>query len=185
MLSKGDEYPIHQTPEPIAFSGTDRNFYDRYFFNGYQPDGTEFFAVAFGVYPHLNVADASFVVVRNGVEVALHASRWLGDRMDLTVGPVKIEILEPLNKLKVTVDSAEHGLKGEIIFTGRAFPLEEPRFIRRVGRDQIPDHVPPELVFEPEGALSQAGNNGAPRMSRKSPSGTIADCPNHLSSAHA
>ena len=49
MLTKGDDYPIHQTPEPIAFSGTDRNFYDRYFFNGYQPDGTEFFAVAFGV----------------------------------------------------------------------------------------------------------------------------------------
>ena len=34
-LSKGDDYPIHQTPEPIAYAGTDRNFYDRYFFNGY------------------------------------------------------------------------------------------------------------------------------------------------------
>ena len=86
MLTKGDEYPIHQTPEPIAYSGTDRNFYDRYFFNGYKDDGSDFFAIAFGVYPHLNVADASFVVVRNGVEVALHASRWLGDRMDLNHG---------------------------------------------------------------------------------------------------
>ena len=35
MLSKGDDYPIHQTSEPIAYAGTDRNFYDRYFFNGY------------------------------------------------------------------------------------------------------------------------------------------------------
>ncbi|MCA6242508.1 MAG: hypothetical protein IM666_01890, partial [Phenylobacterium sp.] len=68
MLTKGDDFPIHQTPEPIAFSGTDRNFYDRYFFNGYQPDGTEFFAVAFGVYPHLNIADAHFSVIRDGVE---------------------------------------------------------------------------------------------------------------------
>ena len=54
MLTKADDFPIHQTPEPIAYAGTDRNFYDRYFFNGYQPDGTEFFAIAFGVYPHLN-----------------------------------------------------------------------------------------------------------------------------------
>ena len=77
MLTKGDDFPIHQTPEPIAFSGTDRNFYDRYFFNGYQPDGTEFFAVAFGVYPHLNVADAHFSVIRDGVEHCLHASRVL------------------------------------------------------------------------------------------------------------
>ena len=39
MLTKADDFPIHQTPEPIAYSGTDRNFYDRYFFNGYNPDG--------------------------------------------------------------------------------------------------------------------------------------------------
>ena len=39
MLTKADDYPVHQLPEPIATSGTDRNFYDRYFFNGYSPDG--------------------------------------------------------------------------------------------------------------------------------------------------
>ena len=62
VLTKGDDYPIHQTADPIAYAGTDRNFYDRYFFNGYAPgvgdDG--FLAVAMGVYPHLNVIDASF-----------------------------------------------------------------------------------------------------------------------------
>ena len=44
MLTKADDYPIHQTPEPIAYSGTDRNFYDRYFFNGYQREGELFCA---------------------------------------------------------------------------------------------------------------------------------------------
>lgn len=141
-LTKGDDYPIHQTADPIAYSGTDRNFYDRYFFNGYHPnEGEDFFAVAFGVYPHLNVADASFVVVRDGVETALHASRWLGDRLDLTAGPVKIEILEPLQKLKVTVDSAEHKLKAEVVFEGRAFPIEEPRFVRRNGTRTFMDYT--------------------------------------------
>ena len=57
MLTAGDEYPIHQTPEPVAFSGSDRNFYDRFFFNGYSADGSVFFAAAMGVYPHLNVID--------------------------------------------------------------------------------------------------------------------------------
>ena len=57
VLTKGDEYPVHQTPEPIAYSGTDRNFYDRYFFNGYEPDGGNFFAAAFGVYPQLGIVD--------------------------------------------------------------------------------------------------------------------------------
>ena len=57
MLTKADDYPIHQTPEPIAYSGSNRNFYDRYFFNGYQKRGDLFFAAALGV-----VATAVFLI---------------------------------------------------------------------------------------------------------------------------
>ena len=104
MLTKGDDYPIHQTPEPIAYAGSDRNFYDRYFFNAYSQDGSAFVAVAYGVYPALNVADAHIAIVKDGKERCLHASRVLGlERMDLRVGPISIDILEPLQKLKVTV----------------------------------------------------------------------------------
>lgn len=141
MLTKADDFPIHQTPEPIAYSGTDRNFYDRYFFNGYQPDGTEFFAIAFGVYPHLNVADAHFSVIRNGIEHCLHASRVLHmERMDLTAGPIRIEVLEPLQKLKVTVARTD-GIAAEIVFEGRTFPIEEPRFMRRIGPRAFMDYT--------------------------------------------
>jgi hypothetical protein len=143
-LSKGDDYPIHQTPEPVAYAGTDRNFYDRYFFNGYsaEPGNTSFFAAAFGVYPHLNIADAAFVVVRNGVETALHASRCLHmERMDLAVGPVRIEVVEPLHKLRVIVDAPDHGLATDIVFTGRSAPIEEPRFVRRIGPRTLMDYT--------------------------------------------
>jgi hypothetical protein len=141
-LTRGDDFPIHQTSEPIAYSGTDRNFYDRYFFNGYGLEGELFFALAFGVYPHLNIADASFCVVRDGVQTALHASRWLNmERMDLTVGPIAIEVVEPLRRLKLIVDAPENGLKAEILFEGRAFPVEEPRFIRRNGPRAFMDYT--------------------------------------------
>src|SRR5579872_4411656 len=96
MLTKADDYPIHQLPEPIATSGTDRNFYDRYFFNGYTRDGGVFFAVALGVYPHLNVMDASFSTITDGVQHNLRASRLLAmERMDTTVGPIAVEVIEP------------------------------------------------------------------------------------------
>jgi hypothetical protein len=142
VLTKGDDFPIHQTSEPVAYSGTDRNFYDRYFFNGYGMEGEGFFALAFGVYPHLNIADASFCMVRDGVQTDLHASRWLGmERMDLTVGPISLEVLEPLNRLALKVEAPEHGLRAEIVFTGRAFPVEEPRFIRRQGPRAFMDYT--------------------------------------------
>jgi hypothetical protein len=139
-LSRGDDYPIHQTPDPIAFSGTDRNFYDRYFFNGYAPDGSSFFAVAFGVYPHLDVADAHFCVVRDGVQHCLHASRRLGmERMDLACGPIRIEVVEPLNSLRVIVNG--EGLAADLTFTGRAFPIAEPRFTWRIGPRTLMDYT--------------------------------------------
>ncbi|MFI4935231.1 MAG: hypothetical protein ACHP7N_11465 [Caulobacterales bacterium] len=141
-LTRGDDYPIHQTSEPIAYAGTDRNFYDRYFFNGYGAEGELFFAMAFGVYPHLNIADASFCVIRDGAQTSLHASRWLNmERMDLTVGPISLEVLEPLQRLKIKVDAPNQGLKAEIVFTGRAFPIEEPRFIRRQGPRAMMDYT--------------------------------------------
>jgi hypothetical protein len=141
MLTKGDEYPIHQTAEPIAFSGTDRNFYDRYFFNGYQSDGSGFFALAFGVYPHLNVADAHFSCVRNGVQHCLHGSRLLAmERMDLQVGPIRIEIVEPLKALRIIV-TLQDGVSADLTFTGRAFPVEEPRFTRRIGPRTFMDYT--------------------------------------------
>jgi len=140
MLSWADEYPIHQTPEPIAFSGTDRNFYDRYFFNGYRRDGGLFFAAALGCYPHVNIMDGSFCVVKDGVQYNLHASRHLNmERMDIHAGPIRIEILEPLRKLRVIVSENEHGITADLTFTGRAVPLQEPRFTRRNGPRTLMD----------------------------------------------
>lgn len=146
MLTKGDDFPIHQTPEPIAYSGTDRNFYDRYFFNGYAPAGQGdqglFFSAALGVYPHLNIMDASFCITQDGVQTAIHASKWLMmERLDMQVGPIRIEVVEPLQKLKIVVDDAERGIKAEMLFEGRAFPIEEPRFIRRSGPRAFMDYT--------------------------------------------
>lgn len=141
VLTRGDEYPIHQTPEPVAYAGTDRNFYDRYFFNGYAPDGSGFFAAAFGVYPHLDVADAHFSFLRGGVQHCLHASCELGmERMALEVGPIAIEVIEPLRRLKVTIAETE-GLAGEFTFTSRGAPIEEPRFIHRTGPRAFMDYT--------------------------------------------
>ena len=136
VLTRGDDYPIHQTADPVAYAGTDRNFYDRYFFNGYpaEPGEDGFFAAALGVYPHLNVIDASVCWLKDGRQVNLHGSRGLGmERMDTQVGGIAVEVIEPLKSLRVTVEAPGEGIRADLVFTGRAFPLEEPRFTRRNG----------------------------------------------------
>lgn len=142
MLTKADDYPVHQLPEPIATSGTDRNFYDRYFFNGYTLDGQVFFAVALGVYPHLNVMDAAFSLVVDGVQHNLRASRVLNmERLDTHVGPISIEVLEPLNRLRIRVNDTERNIRADLTFHARAKPVEEPRFTFRQGPRTILDYT--------------------------------------------
>jgi hypothetical protein len=134
VLSSGDDYPIHQTPDPVALAGTDRNFYDRYFFNGYTAAGDVYFAAALGVYPQLNIMDAAFSVVVEGRQLNLHASRILGaDRMDTRVGPIEIRVIEPLRVLQVLVDDPEHGVAADLVFRGRSPVVGEPRYTRRTG----------------------------------------------------
>ncbi len=140
MLSKGDDYPIHQTAEPIAFAGTDRNFYDRYFFNGYSRDGALFFAGALGVYPHLNIMDAAFSVMVGGRQHCLFASRIMGfERMDTRVDPIAVEVIEPLQRLRLSVAPNDSGLAADLVMAGRAPAIEEPRFTRRVGTRTLMD----------------------------------------------
>ena len=139
MLTAGDEYPIHQTPEPVAFAGSDRNFYDRFFFNGYSADGSTFFAAAMGVYPHLNIIDASVSILRGGKQASVFMSRPLNmERMDTFVGPLSVSVIEPLKKVRLTLKETE-GLALDVEFTGRAFPIEEPRFTRRIGPRMMMD----------------------------------------------
>jgi hypothetical protein len=140
MLTKADDFPIHQRPEPVAFAGTDRNFYDRYFFNGYTPDGALFFAAALGVYPHLNVTDAAFSVLSGGKQRSVIASRILHhERLDTHVEPIAVVVEAPLERLRVTIGPNEAGIEADLLFTARAAPIEEPRFTRRVGSRTLMD----------------------------------------------
>ncbi|MDY7103764.1 MAG: hypothetical protein S0880_21485 [Actinomycetota bacterium] len=143
MITPFDDFPIHQTPEPIAQPATgDRNVYDRYFFNGYRADGSLFFAAAWGLYPNRSVQDAAFSVVRDGVQTSVHGSRRAPlDRVDMRVGPITVEVLEPLRRLRVVVAPNDAGIEADLTFTRVTDALEEPRFTRYAGTRKIMDYT--------------------------------------------
>ncbi|HET8931646.1 MAG TPA: hypothetical protein VFN21_13380, partial [Acidimicrobiales bacterium] len=59
-----DEFPIHQTQASLRHVATsDRNFYDRAYFNAHDRTGDVFCVAGLGVYPNLGVIDA-YVTVR-------------------------------------------------------------------------------------------------------------------------
>ncbi|MCZ7525120.1 MAG: hypothetical protein M5U14_01225 [Acidimicrobiia bacterium] len=142
MLIPLDDYPVHQTPEPVAHTlGGAVNHYDRYFFNGYRRDGSLYFGAALGLYPNRRVMDAAFAVVRDGEEISVIASRLAPLDRETTVGPIRVTVEEPLRRLRVSVSPNESGLEADLVFTARSVALEEPRFTRYEGASPVFDYT--------------------------------------------
>lgn len=129
MLTRFDDYPIHQTPDPINTpASSDPDVYERYWFNGYSIEGDMYLGVAAAYYPHLGIRDAGVSIVIDGVQHAFHASARAGDEpTDMRVGPFLLEIIEPMKSCRITVADNDTGWSGSLLFEGRTANIEEPR----------------------------------------------------------
>jgi len=132
-----DEFLAHQTSETFDHVATsDKNFYDRYYFNCHPSSDELFLVTGLGQYPNLGVTDA-FVAISHGTDqYVVRASRELGsDRFDTSVGPFRVEVLEGLMRLRVVCDPNEWGVAFDLTFEGAVPALEEPKtFQRQHGR---------------------------------------------------
>lgn len=145
MLSRFDEYLIHQTSEPIAHPvSMDRNIYDRYWLGGFSADAALYFAASLGVYPNRDVMDCGFSVVHDGVQHAFFGSRRAPrERSETQVGPFFLEVIEPMRSLRLRL-AAEHaantsGIGCDLTFTARSVCVEENRQVLRRGRTTFMD----------------------------------------------
>ncbi len=130
MLNKLDDYPIHQTPEPIAHPATsDRNVYDRTWFNGYANDGSYYFGIGMAIYPHRDILDCAFSVVeQGGRQHCFYGSRRAPlERTDMSVGPFRIEIIEPMKRVRVVLEDNKSGVSCDLTFSARTASIQEGR----------------------------------------------------------
>ncbi|KHK89864.1 hypothetical protein [Novosphingobium malaysiense] len=130
MLNRLDDFPIHQTVEPIAHPATtDRNAYDRFWFNGFSIDGEWMFGIAMGLYPHRGILDCAFSFVRkDGVQHSFFGSRRAPrERTDMQVGPFLLENTVPMRRTRIVLDDNESGLSCDLTFSTRTAAIEEAR----------------------------------------------------------
>lgn len=133
-----DEYPIHQAPLSMKHlvSG-DRNAYDRCIFHVFDHAGRAVLILGLGVYPNAGVIDA-YATLRLGDELlAVRASDALGDdRMDLSVGPLRITVDEPLKRITLHCDADPadpEGLSYDLTWTAEFPAVWEPHHTQRRG----------------------------------------------------
>ncbi len=160
MLTPLDDFLAHQIPDTFdAVGSSDRNFFDRYYFNCHDLEGKLFMVFGMGLYPNLNVIDAFVSIVYDGKQHIVRASRLLGgDRKDTSVGPLSVEVIEGLRSLRLRCERSEPGISFDMRFTGVAFPHEEPRFFRRSGARTVMDYLRMTQCGRWTGFLEVAGN---------------------------
>ncbi|MBT2407293.1 MULTISPECIES: hypothetical protein [unclassified Streptomyces] len=133
-----DEYPIHQAPLSMKHlvSG-DRNAYDRCIFHVFDHAGRAVLILGLGVYPNAGVIDA-YATLRVGDELlAVRASDALtDDRMNLSVGPLRIIVDEPLKRITLQCDADPadpDGLSYDVTWTAEFPAVWEPHHVQRRG----------------------------------------------------
>lgn len=144
MLTPLDDQLAHQTPDTFDHVATsDRNFFDRYYFGCHDNTGETFLVIAMGSYPNVGVIDAfATAVVGSKRQFNVRASRELGsDRSNTVVGPIRVEVLEGLRRLRVSCDENEWGLSFDLTFEGTCFPYQEPHFLRHAGNRVVMDYT--------------------------------------------
>jgi hypothetical protein len=139
MLIPHDDFLIHQTPFTLSQpEGGHVDFYDRYYMNGYSENAM--FALAFGTYPNRGVVDAGFGTVVDGVQRSIMVSgRAPWDRAATEIGPVTVEILEPMRTARIIIDAPEQNLSADLVFTTGSPVCEEEHQVRYVGPRRITD----------------------------------------------
>ncbi|MCP3810957.1 hypothetical protein NLX62_01155 [Mycobacteriaceae bacterium Msp059] len=133
MLIAFDDYPVHQTALPLAQCGNGNpNHYDRFWFNGFRDD--LMFGVAFCVYPNRQIMDGAFSVVREGHQRSVFASGRINpDPLDTQIGPIRIEVIEPMRVNRVIVNAPKHGVVADLTYTAATDAIEETRQISYQG----------------------------------------------------
>ena len=136
-----DEYPVHQVPLSMRHMATsDRNAYDRCYFNAHDRTGDVFLVTGHGRVPQ----PRRHRRLRHGPARRRSSTRcgsrtpWATTAWPSGSGPYRIEVLEPLERVRVVCEGAEHGIAFDLTWTGSFPTVEEPAHVMRQGGPRHP-----------------------------------------------
>jgi hypothetical protein len=143
MLTTSDDYLGHQTPGTYARDGNgDARFTERYWYTGHPLDGSPIlFDLGLGYYPNRGVMDAFAGVTVGRRQHNFRASRRLGDDpLATAVGPLRIEILQGMNRHRVTLADNGSGIAFDLEFEA-SFPAAQEKQSRRERKGEVEEDL--------------------------------------------
>ncbi|MFV9452089.1 hypothetical protein ACNJ7E_01195 [Rhodococcus sp. NM-2] len=141
MLSKWDDYPVHQAALPVAqTASSDLGRYDRHWMAMHDIDLTTQVGFGLSVHPNRGIVDASISIARDGRQDSVFASSRLSRDRDTIAGPLRVEVIEPMRVLRVVLEEHD-GISADLTFTGVTQHIEDGRMRRDSGTTLVSERL--------------------------------------------
>lgn len=136
ILTPYDEFPCHQAP--YAFShipSTDLSWDEGYYFAVMNPDEQVMFCTGFRINPNTDMIGGYALINVAGVQRTLRFSRCWRRNYALEIGPFRMEVIEPLKVVRLSLRANDSGIAFDFLWKGTspAF-LEEHHSATNRGR---------------------------------------------------
>jgi hypothetical protein len=159
MLLGMDEYPYHQFTDTFAaVAGSDPQWNDGHYVTLCDADGTVCLSSNVRLYQNNDVLDGFVCIRYEGKQHNIRLSRRLRPNMDhLGVGPLRIELIEPMQVLRMVLEDNEYGISLDVTCRTTAGPHLDPIETTRVDGRLISERATYEVTGECTGWVSVAG----------------------------
>lgn len=130
MLTPYDEYPVHQAPYPFSsIPSTDVNWDDGYAFFLLNPHEKLFFGVGLRVSPNTDLVGGWTMINIAGQQYTVRFNRTWRRSFDLAIGPLRIEFVEPLRRIRLNLAANDSDLSFDVLWEGLGPPVLEEHHI--------------------------------------------------------
>jgi len=133
-LTDLDESLMHQAAVPFQQTiVSDHRFFDRMFLGGHCAENIKVIS-GMAAYKNMNVFDGFLCLQKDGRQHNFRLSRpFLPEAGRLSVGPLSLEIVKPLEQIRMTLASgSSYGHAADLLFTGIVPVHQEAPHVRRV-----------------------------------------------------
>jgi hypothetical protein len=127
MLTRFDEYPVHQSAHPFSFiPSTDLCWSDGMYYAAYSRDGSYVFYTWMRVYPNTDVVDgAAGILFDGGRHYAVRLSRQWRPECDTRIGALAFTFPKPFREIRLAFGDNDSDLRFDLTWIGLAPAFEE------------------------------------------------------------
>ncbi|MBH77777.1 MAG: hypothetical protein CL897_06080 [Dehalococcoidia bacterium] len=159
LLTNFDEYLIHQITDSFgSVAATDKHWNDGHYICLCDADGKIQLIGLVRLYTNNDVIDGFLCVRHEGKQHNIRLSRRLrSDVNTIGIGPLRIEIVEPMETVRLVLEENEYGISCDLTCRTTSVPYEDtPSYVREGGRFNRSRAVY-EVVGTVEGSVTVAG----------------------------